>query len=98
MSRSRTLPPVIEAPGHNGLTRRCVVMTECAISIIKLPEGAFACIVASVPNPNRPASIMLLDREEVEANITLLRNAMEDAERIDQGLAPIHASPSLRRS
>jgi len=98
MGRARTVPPVMDAPGHNGVMRRCVVMTECAISTIKLPEGAFACIVASLPNPKRPASIMLLDRAEVEAHITLLRNAMDDANRIEAGLAPIHSTPSLRRS
>lgn len=98
MSRERTLPSIMDAPSHNGIIRRCVVMTECAISTIKLPEGAFACIVASVPNANRPASIMLLDRDEVEAHIALLRNAMDDAERVDSGLAPMHSTPSLRRS
>lgn len=98
MSRERTLPSIMDAPSHNGIIRRCVVMTECAISTITLPEGSFVSIVESVPDPDHPAAISILDRDEVEAHITFLRNAMEDADRIDAGLSPIHAAPSLRRS
>lgn len=97
MSRSRTLPPTMEAPGHDGLTRHCLTMNECAISTATLPEGSFACVVLSRTGQTMPAAVFFLDRDEVEAHIALLRNAIEDAERIDAGKPPIHASPTLRR-
>lgn len=95
MSRARSVPPVMEAPAHGDIMRRCVVMTECAIHTITLPEGSFAAIVASTPSGI--ASIQILDRDDVEAHILLLRNAMEDAERLDAGKVPVHAAPTLRR-
>lgn len=97
MPRARTVPPFITAPTHSGGLQPCRVMTECAIHTVTLEEGSFACIVSSLPN-GQLAVINILDRDEVEAHITLLRNAMEDAERLDQGLEPIHAAESLRRS
>lgn len=97
MSRPRTVSATMLAPAHNGVIKTCVVMTECAIHTIDLPEGHFAAIVESRPN-NDIAAITILDRDEVEAHITLLRNAMEDAERLDAGLATLHAAPSLRRN
>lgn len=97
MSRPRTLPPVMAAPAHGGAEKQCVVMNETAIHTIELPEGHFAAIVLS-----RPISgigvIAILDRDEVEAHIQLLRNAMEDAERLDAGKPTIHAAESLRRN
>lgn len=98
MSRARTVPPVMEAPTHGGLVKPCVVMTEVAFHTITLKEGSFAAVVHSLPGEDGPAVISILDRDDVEAWIVLLRNAMEDAERIDQGKAPIHAPPSTRRS
>lgn len=97
MPRARQTEAVIEAPGHNGVMKRCVVMTECAIHTIELAEGHFASIVHSRPQ-SEIAAIAILDRDEVEAHITFLRNAMEDAERLDAGLAPIHAAESIVRS
>lgn len=84
MGRSRTVGPVIEALGHGGVVRTCRVMTEIAISTVELPEGHFASIVLSLPN-NRFASLAILDRDDVEATIELLRNAMDDADRGDRG-------------
>ena len=97
MPRERTTGPIMEAPLHDGRTGQAVVMTESAISTITLPEGSFACFVQSTPGCPF-AAISILDRDEVEAHIQLLRNAMEDAERLDQGLPTIHAAESLRRS
>lgn len=93
----RTVPPVIEAPTHGGAIKPCIVMTECAIHTITLAEGSFAAIVHSLPD-REAAVIALLDRAEVEAHITLLRNAIEDAELLDAGKGPIHAAESLRRN
>ncbi len=97
MPRERTTGPIMDAPVHGGGTAQAVVMTESAISTITLAEGSFACFVQSTPGCPF-AAISILDRDEVEAHILLLRNAMEDAERIDQGLPAIHATESLRRS
>ncbi len=97
MSRARSLPSVMTAPTHNGAEKRCVVMTEAAIHTVTLPEGSFAALVLSLPT-NEIGAIVVMDREEIEAHILLLRNAIEDAERIDAGKFPMHAAPSLRRS
>lgn len=97
MSRPRTVTPTMHAPCHNDIVRNCVVMTESAVHTIALPEGHFAAIVLSRPQSDVGA-ITILDRDEVEAHITLLRNAMDDAERLDAGKAPIHATHSLRRN
>ena len=72
-------------------------MTECAIHTVELEEGHFASLVLSRPNSD-VAAIAFLDRDEVTAHIKLLLNAIEDADRLDQGLAPIHAASSLRRN
>lgn len=90
MNRERTVPPFIDAPTHSGGVQACRVMTETAIHTVTLAEGSFAAIVNSLAG-GQLASICILDRDEVEHHIGLLRNAMEDAERIDQGLAPVHA-------
>jgi hypothetical protein len=97
MPRPRTVAAFLEAPTHSGGVQPCRTMTETAIHTVTLAEGSFACIVNSLSD-GRLATICILDRDEVETHITLLRNAMEDAERLDQGLEPIHAAESLRRS
>jgi hypothetical protein len=89
---------MVEAPTHGGAIKPCLVMTECAIHTVELAEGHFAAIVHSLPGEKGPAAIAFLDRDEVEAHILLLRNAMEDAERLDAGKPAIHATPSLVRS
>ncbi len=93
----RTLPLNIDAPTHSGETKPSVVMTETAIHTVELPEGHFAAIVQSNPL-TKIAAISILDRAEVEAHIVFLRNAIEDAERLDAGLPARHAAHSLRRN
>lgn len=96
MNAQRILPRVMDGLTHDEGTKRCIVMTSTAIHTIGLAEGHFACMVLN--QPGSPAgAIIVLTREEVEAQITLLRNAIEDAERLDQGKAPIHAAHSLTR-
>jgi uncharacterized small protein (DUF1192 family) len=97
MSRERTVPAVMEAPTHNGVMKRCVVMTETAIHTIALPEGHFTAMVFSRTESD-VAAIVILDRDEAEAQIALLQNAIEDAERLDAGLSTKHAAESLVRS
>lgn len=92
--RTRILPPVVMAPSHShpeGIP--CFVATEGAIHTITLaPYGSFAAIVTACEGPSGGVAVLsVLDRGEVEEHIRLLRNAMEDAERVDRGLPPIHA-------
>jgi hypothetical protein len=98
MARPRTLPPVMAAPSHShpeGVP--CFVGTETAIHTISLPEGSFAAMVVAQEGPTGGVAILsILDRDEVEEHIRLLRNAIDDAERIDQGLPPIHAQGGPR--
>lgn len=97
MARPRTVPPFIDAPTHGGRIVNCRTATECAIHTAGLPEGHFVALVLS--NPDREdGAVAILDRDEVEAHITLLRNAIEDAERLDQGKSTVHAAHSLRRN
>lgn len=97
MSRPRTVPRAMFAPTHSRPEgTRARLVTETAIHTVALPEGHFASIVMSRPEPaGSPftdlTTIAILDRDEVEEHIRLLRNAMEDAERLDAGLPMIHA-------
>lgn len=90
MGRDRTVPDVINAPVHGGTVKPCLSMNETAFHTVGLTEGHFAALVLS-RNGDDAACIAILDRDDVEAHVTLLRNAMEDAERLDKGLPAIHA-------
>lgn len=94
MSRPRNLPPAMMAPSHShpeGVP--CFVGNETAIATIALPEGNFASIVTAQEGPTGGAAIIVvLDRDEVELHIRLLRQAMDDAERMDAGLPPLQGS------
>lgn len=101
MSRARTTGPVMAAPTHShpeGIP--CFVMNECAIHTVTLPEGAFSAIVHACEGPTGGVAVIaILDHDEVEEHIRLLRNAVEDAKRLDNGLkgrpaASIEAPPS----
>ena len=96
MPRSRSVPAVMHAPTHGDKMKPCLVTTECAIHTMELAEGHFACIVLSTPN-GPSGALAILDRDEVEAHILLLRNAMDDAERLDRGEAPVNNAPTLTR-
>lgn len=97
MPGKRTAPAVMDAPAHNGVIKRCVTMTEAAVHTVELAEGHFAALVLSRPDSNIGA-IAFMDREEVEAQIALLKNALDDADRLDRGEPAVHAAESLRRS
>jgi hypothetical protein len=98
MPRARTVAPSMEAPTHNGIVKRCLTMTECAVHTVSLPEGHFTALVHSNPGPDGKAVIDIIDHDEVEALIILMRNSVEDAKRLDSGRAAINATPSLRRN
>lgn len=90
MGRARTVGLMMyDVPGHNGRVLTALTATETAIHTIELPEGHFASIVLA--NASGQSMIAILDRDELEDHIRLLRNAMEDAERLDAGLPTIHA-------
>lgn len=86
----------MDCPTHANGMKRCVTMTATAIHTIELPEGHFACVVFD-RDASEIGAVCILDRDEVEAHIIFLRNAMEDAERLDAGLAPLHSAPTLTR-
>lgn len=95
-NRPRTVPAIMKAvPGHSGPVD-AITMNETAVHTITLPEGHFACIVQTNPALGYGA-ITILDRAEVEAHIQLLRNAMDDAERLDRGEAPVNVAPTMTR-
>lgn len=81
MARPRTLPAVIMAPSHSHPEGEpAFVATETAIHTIILEEGAFAAIVQSQQGRTGGVSIIgVLDEEEVEKHIALLRSAIADA-------------------
>lgn len=88
--RQRTTDATMEAPTHGGMFKECAVMTEVAVHTVTLPEGSFAAIVHSNPGPDGKAYIAFLDRSEIDDLITLLRNAIDDADLIDAGQPPVH--------
>lgn len=96
MPRPRVVDAQMDVPAHGGVMKKGVVMTETAVHTIELAEGHFACMVQSRPNSDI-AAVTIMDRDEVEALILLLRNATEDAELLDAGKEPKHAAPSLTR-
>jgi hypothetical protein len=92
---TRELPPFLYAPVHGSDEPiPCIVCTTTAIHTIALSEGHFAAMVQH--RPGRPYGfISILDREEVEAQILLLRNAIADAELLDAGKPPFHSAQLL---
>ena len=93
MSRIRHVPPVMRAPVHSGETKNCTVMTDVAVHTITLEQGSFAALVLS--NGDGGTSVIsILDEDDVEAHIALLRNAIEDAKLLDSGHATKHAAES----
>lgn len=96
--RQRVTPPVLEMLTHDQGMKDCFVATSTSILTVELPDyGHCAALVFNQPGCPIGA-VVFLDREEVEAQITLLRNAIDDADRLDVGLAPMHATPSLARN
>lgn len=93
----RILPATIYAQTHDQGDKQCVVSTSSAISTVTLSNGhSYAAIVQN--QQGCPMGyITLLDRAEFEAHVALLRNAIEDAERLDAGKHPLHAAPTFTR-
>lgn len=96
MGRHRTVPPIMDAPTHANGMKPCVSMTANAVHTITLPEGSFTALVLDNDVGVRGA-IAIMDHEEVEALIALLRLADEDAARIDRGEPPKNAPASTVR-
>ncbi|HEX5213291.1 MAG TPA: hypothetical protein VFW22_16320 [Pseudolabrys sp.] len=94
MGRSRSVPPVMYLPAHDGV-KRCVMMTHCTIHTIALVEGCFAAIVHS-RDESDVAAVAILDRDDIAEHIRLLLNAIEDGERIESGLIPLHGVSLLK--
>jgi hypothetical protein len=94
---NRILPRAMSMMTHDQGMMPCIVTTSTAIHTVELGTGHYAALVMnSAESPL--GAVAFLNREEVEAQIQLLRNAIDDAERLDAGKVPIHATPSLRRN
>jgi hypothetical protein len=85
------------APAHGDRMLKCIAMNEVAFHTIKLDEGHFVAMVLSIAGTDF-AVIDILDEDDIDAHVFFMRNAMEDAKRLDAGHAPIHSAESLRRS
>jgi hypothetical protein len=96
--RPRVAPPVLEMLTHDQGMKDCFVATTAAVHTVKMPDGQhFAALVLNQAECPIGA-VVLLDRAELDAQIALLRNAIDDADRMDVGLAPLHAALSLARN
>lgn len=96
--RQRVTAPILEMLTHDQGMKDCFVATSAAIHTVEIP-GYGHCAALVLNQAECPiGAVILLDREELEAQVLLLRNAIADADRMDVGLAPIHATPSLARN
>lgn len=96
--RQRITPPLLEMLTHDQGMKDCFVAKSAAIHTVEIP-GYGHCAALVLNQAECPiGAVILLDREELEAQIALLRNAIADADRMDVGLAPMHAAPSLTRN
>lgn len=90
-------PPLIEMMTHDQGMKDCFVATTSAVHTVGIDGQYVAALV--INQPGCPiGAVILLNRTEMDAHIALLRNAIDDAERMAKGLSPIHAAPSLRRN
>lgn len=90
------LPHVMKMPTHDQGMKDCIVTTSVAVHTVEIRGKHFAALVIN-QNECPLGAVSFLDRAEVEAQIALLNNAIEDAERMERGEAPIHAAPTLTR-
>lgn len=87
--QSRRLPPVMEMMTHDQGMKPCAAMTDCAVHTITMEDGrAFAAMVFNERECPIGATVVL-NRAEAEAQIALLQNALDDADRINSGKPPL---------
>ncbi|WP_066650727.1 MULTISPECIES: hypothetical protein [Sphingomonas] len=87
--QSRRLPPVMEMMTHDQGMKDCAVMTDCAVHTIVMADGrAYAAMVFNQRECPVGATAVL-NRAEAEAQIALLMNALDDADRINSGNPPL---------
>ncbi len=91
---NRILPPILEMLTHDQGMKDCAVMTTTAVHTAVMAGGrAYAAMVfnqAECPI----GAVIIVDRAEAEAQIALLYNALDDADRINAGKPPL-ARPDL---
>lgn len=92
-----TTTPVLDMLTHDQGMKPCFVATTAAIHTVGI-DGKWAAALVINQADCPIGGVILLNREEMEAQFTLIRNAIEDAERLAKGQQPIHAAPSLRRN
>lgn len=93
---NRMLPPILEMMTHDQGMKDCAVMTDCAIHTVVMAGGrAYAAMVFNQRDCPIGA-VTILSRAEAEAQIQLLNNALDDADRINRGEPPIaRADPGM---
>lgn len=94
----KDMPPIMAMPTHADGMKDCAVGTSTAVHTVTLSSGrAFSVLVHY--QPDFPVGYcVLLDRAEGEALIELLKCAMDDVDRINDGKAPLarHYDPEAK--
>lgn len=86
---NRMLPPILEMMTHDQGMKDCAVMTDCAVHTVTMAGGqAYAAMVFNQCECPIGA-VIILTRAEAEAQIALLNNALDDADRINSGKPPL---------
>lgn len=86
---NRMLPPILEMQTHDQGMKDCAVMTDTAVHTVVMAGGrAYAAMVFNQQECPIGA-VIILDRAEAEAQIALLNNALDDADRINSGKPPL---------
>jgi hypothetical protein len=83
------MPPIMEMPTHADGMKDCAVATSTAVHSVTLSTGRAYAVLVHYQRDFPVGYCSLLDREEGEAMIELLRCAMDDADRINQGKTPL---------
>ena len=93
---NRMLPPIMEMLTHDQGMKDCAVMTSTAIhTVVMAGNTAYAAMVLN-QRECPIGAVIFLDRAEAEAQITLLQNALDDADRINSGKPPLaRAAPGM---
>jgi hypothetical protein len=91
MKNARVVDAVMTLPTHhNPRGAKCVSMTANNFLTMQVQGHWYAGLVLS--RAESPiGAVVMMDRGEIETLICLLNHAIDDADRLNTGLKPIHA-------
>ncbi|MGL4404655.1 MAG: hypothetical protein ACRCT6_02780 [Notoacmeibacter sp.] len=91
---ARVVDAVMTLPTHhNPKGSKCVSMTGTNFLTMQVGGTWYACLTTSrLESP--VGAVVIMDRQEVESMIGLLQHAINDADRLNAGLEPIHTLKS----